>query len=153
MVSLTRGLTNKSEMMRRLHAAGYLRAEIAKFLGVRYQFVRNVVEEAERRNEAARLAPLAPTQQDVACARTATMKLRGDGSVVLPPELREGLSLKEGDKLIGILEQGEIRLLTVAGAVRLAQAIVRESVPAGTALSDELLDDRRREVAREDDRG
>jgi hypothetical protein len=51
------------------------------------------------------------------------------------------------------MEDGELRLLTLPAAIRLAQAIVRESVPAGTRLADELLEDRRREVAREADNG
>jgi dTDP-4-amino-4,6-dideoxygalactose transaminase len=37
----------------------------------------------------------------------------------------------------------------MSATVRRAQAIVRESVPAGTSLVDELLEDRRREVERD----
>ncbi len=35
---------NKSEMIRKLNAEGKSRGQIAKILGIRYQFVRNVLE-------------------------------------------------------------------------------------------------------------
>ena len=153
MASLTRGLTNKSEMMRRLHAAGYSRTEIAKFIGVRYQFVRNVIADAERRQGRAQQSGLAPAQRETASATSARLRLDANGSVMLPRHFREALSVREGDSLIGVMEGGELRLLTIPAAVRRAQAIVREVVPEGTSLVDELLDERRHEIARENDHG
>ena len=47
MEKLIRGLTSKSEKMRALAGAGYARADIARFLGTRYQFVRNVLVQEE----------------------------------------------------------------------------------------------------------
>lgn len=43
MNKLVQGLETKSAKIRALNAAGYSRSEIAKFLGVRYQHVRNVL--------------------------------------------------------------------------------------------------------------
>jgi hypothetical protein len=40
------GLTTKSEKIRKLAQAGYLRTEIAELLGIRYQHVRKVLEDA-----------------------------------------------------------------------------------------------------------
>ena len=48
-----------------------------------------------------------------------------------------------------MMDNGEIHLLPVSAAVRRAQEMVRKFVPDGVSLVDELLDDRRREVARE----
>ena len=45
MEALTANLPdNKSEKIRHLAAAGYERADIAKYLGIRYQFVYNVLK-------------------------------------------------------------------------------------------------------------
>src|SRR5947209_827698 len=49
MQKLTKGLASKSEKMRALASAGYERADIARFLGTRYQFVRNVLVQDEER--------------------------------------------------------------------------------------------------------
>ena len=43
MTSLTKGLTTKSAMIRALNSKGYERSEIARFMGIRYQHVRNVL--------------------------------------------------------------------------------------------------------------
>jgi hypothetical protein len=51
--------------------------------------------------------------------------------------------------LFARLEEGEIKLLTPQAAMRRAQAIVRQFVPEGVSLVDELIADRRREAARE----
>lgn len=44
--AVTAGLTTKSDMIRALARAGYLRAEIASFLAIRYQHVRKVLLDA-----------------------------------------------------------------------------------------------------------
>ena len=43
MDELTAGVRTKSDKIRRLAAAGYARAGIARYLGIRYQFVYNVL--------------------------------------------------------------------------------------------------------------
>jgi hypothetical protein len=57
----------------------------------------------------------------------------------------KALGLKAGDPLFALCENGEIRLLTRASSARRAQAMVRQFVPEGVSLVDELLADRRRE--------
>lgn len=42
------GLTTKSEKIRRLGAVGVTKGDIARYLGVRYQFVYNVLKVAEQ---------------------------------------------------------------------------------------------------------
>jgi hypothetical protein len=44
---------------------------------------------------------------------------------------------------------GEVRLLTQAEAVRQAQALVRQQIPASRSLVEELLAERREEAGRE----
>jgi bifunctional DNA-binding transcriptional regulator/antitoxin component of YhaV-PrlF toxin-antitoxin module len=67
--------------------------------------------------------------------------------------LSEALGLKEGDVLFARVENGEIHLLTPTATARRAQAIVREFVPEGVSLVDELIEDRRREVEAEKEEG
>jgi AbrB family looped-hinge helix DNA binding protein len=149
MDKLTKGLPSKSEKMRALADAGYARADIARFLGTRYQFVRNVLAHDEQRKAR-------QTQRVVAAVaaseRIGPVKVRlgPDGRVVIPAAFREALGLKDGDVLIASADRGELRLLTIPAAVRRAQAIVREFVPEGVSLVDELIEDRRREIEREE---
>lgn len=48
MEDLTEGLSTKADKMRQLERHGYARADIARFLGVRYQQVRNTLEGDKR---------------------------------------------------------------------------------------------------------
>jgi hypothetical protein len=150
MTEITAGLPSKSEKIRRLHAAGCSRSEIADFLDVRYQFVRNVLVDAERRegkrSGATKTAPLTAKS-----SHTAKVCVGPGGNISLPTEIQQALSLKEGDTLVATLDGGELRLLTVPAAVRRAQAIVKKFVPENVSLVAELLEDRRREAESDDD--
>jgi bifunctional DNA-binding transcriptional regulator/antitoxin component of YhaV-PrlF toxin-antitoxin module len=149
MRELTQGLSTKSEKMRVLAKAGYKKQAIADFLGTRYQFVRNVVVQEEAR-QAKKAAASAEGAIEVPPAK---LRLGPDGRVVIPAAFREALRLSDGDTLIASIVNGELHLLSVEAAVRKAQAIVRQFVPEGVSLVDELLEDRRREVAREQQDG
>ncbi|MBI2917749.1 MAG: AbrB/MazE/SpoVT family DNA-binding domain-containing protein [Chloroflexi bacterium] len=75
-------------------------------------------------------------------------KLGPGGRIVIPADYRKALGLKPGDDLILILDEGELRLMTLRRAIERAQAIVRRYVPEGRLLSEELLEERREEAAR-----
>lgn len=77
--------------------------------------------------------------------------LNQGGRVVIPAEYRDALGLKPGDDVVLVLEENAIRLVTPHQAVRRAQSFVRQYVPRGRNLTEELLADRRHEVRR--DRG
>ena len=79
----------------------------------------------------------------------AKLKIGPGGRVVVPAAMREALGVNEGDALMATLENGELRLVSLAESVRRAQAIVRSHVSSGVSLVDELLDDRRQEVLQE----
>ena len=68
---------------------------------------------------------------------------------MIPASYRKALGIEPGDELIVILDQGELRIITPAQAVLRARELVRQFVPDGTSLVEELLDDRRKESARE----
>lgn len=71
------------------------------------------------------------------------------GRLVIPAQYREALRLKKGDVVILRIEEGELRLTTPELALRRAQALVRQFIPANRSLADELIAERRREARRE----
>ncbi len=76
------------------------------------------------------------------------LKLGPDGRVLIPADWRQAMELKENDTLAH-LEDGELNLHGSSVGLSKAQAILRRFVPEGVSLSDELIEDRRREVAAE----
>ena len=148
MSKLTQGLGSKSEKMRTLAKAGYSRGDIARFLGTSYQFVRNVLVRGEGRASTAK-ADATNMPSGLGTPSPNRVRLGAAGQITIPEAIRTSLGLNEGDTLIATVEDEEIRLMTIPAAVRKAQAIVRQYVPAGVSLVDELLEDRRREVERE----
>ena len=57
--------------------------------------------------------------------------------------------MKPGDDVILVLEEEEIRLMTLRRAIQRAQEIVGHYIPEGRSLSDALIQERREEAARE----
>ena len=160
MQEIAKELSSKSEKIRALAKVGYRRTEIAAFMGVRYQFVRNVLVEEERRTQhkakssAAKYGRQHPADLSSHTQPAPTrLRIDADGNMSIPKEFREALSLENGGALIASVQDGELRLMTMSAAVRRAQAIVRQFVPEGVSLVDELIADRRKEVAREAQRG
>ncbi len=78
------------------------------------------------------------------------MKMSEGGRVVIPVEIRQSLGLKEGDAVLFELRDGEAVITTRAARIRRAQEMVRQYVPAGTSLVDELIAERRQEARRDD---
>lgn len=77
-------------------------------------------------------------------------KLTDGNRVVIPSKIRKGLGLRVGDALTLVLQNnGEVRLLTQAEAIKQAQQLVRQHVSAERSLVDELLAERREEAAGE----
>jgi bifunctional DNA-binding transcriptional regulator/antitoxin component of YhaV-PrlF toxin-antitoxin module len=79
------------------------------------------------------------------------IKIEAGRQISLPAAICEQLSLAEGDILVALVREWEVRLLPRPAALRFAQAIVRQYVPEGVSLVDELLEERRHEVSRESD--
>jgi AbrB family looped-hinge helix DNA binding protein len=132
----------KSDRIRTLAAQGMGYSDIARKLGVRYQHVWNVLQQD-------RLKQAKTSAKDVDTSSSVRTRLGPDGRVVIPAAFRESLGLKESDVLFARLENGEIVLLTPEAAIRRTQAMIRQFVPDGVSLVDELIEDRRREAQRE----
>jgi antitoxin PrlF len=81
--------------------------------------------------------------------KPARAKIDSGGRVVIPAEYRKALGLHEGDLVTMRLVDGEVHLYSFEEGLRRAQAIVRQFVPEGVSLVDELIAERRREAALE----
>jgi AbrB family looped-hinge helix DNA binding protein len=78
------------------------------------------------------------------------MKVSDGGRVVIPSEIRQLMSIKEGDTVLWQMQDGVATLTTRLAQLKQAQAIVRKHVPAGVSLVDEVIADRRAENALSD---
>lgn len=78
-----------------------------------------------------------------------SMKMSEGGRVVIPAEIRKTLGINDGDIVLWELVDGEARLTTKRERMRRAQALVRQYVPEGVSLVDELVAERRAGFERE----
>lgn len=148
MRAVTDALATKSAKIRALAQKGVERAEIARFLKLRYQHVRNVLEADRVKSE---------RSHDPAENKTLdwplTSRLDAAGRVVIPVALRSVLGLKEGDEVVmRLTETGEVRLITRAAALERAREVYRRFAPKNESLAERIIAERRRE-AEEQTRG
>jgi len=141
------GSFSKSEKIRRLKRQGMRNADIARALGIRDQFVSNVVLREAGNNS----SPPSRDEPEVPAAETlqAWTQIGEGGRVVIPAVMRASLGVGVGDTVLLRLDGGELRILTPRQAIRRAQELVRQYVPEGVSLADELIAERRLEAARE----
>jgi AbrB family looped-hinge helix DNA binding protein len=71
------------------------------------------------------------------------MRMGAKGRIVIPATMREALGISEGDMLDLVVVDGELRIATMRERLRQAQESVREYVPVGVSLADELSAERR----------
>lgn len=130
--------TNKSARMRRYAQHGFRRADIARFMGVRYQFVRNVLEQAD----AAKAAEPGLSEDAVAFAPfdprlPVRLVVDDTGALRLPPAWK----VAPGTVFVGRNFGGEIVLMPARAAAAAGQ------LP--TSEVDDFIAERRREAMRE----
>jgi AbrB family looped-hinge helix DNA binding protein len=128
------GLQTKAAKIRALHAAGYSRSLIAKYLDIRYQHVRNVLVRSETAEPPAEVS----------------VSIGPGGRIVIPAPYRQALGLSEGDQVMLTLADDEVRVTSRMAKIRAAQELVAKYVPQDVDLADELIADRRRESARDE---
>lgn len=165
MVEIVRPYSTVSDRIRALDAAGVARADIAKFLGKRYQHVRNVLE-ADRQRGGHVLSVAEPVgvreggtpfQNDAENREFVEprgngayrLMVRPDGSVFLPAEVLQAFHVEGGGVVMAKLEGETFGLISAETAMRRVREIVRQFVPPGVDLAAELIADRQAEAARE----
>ena len=155
--------------IRALAGAGVPRADIARFLGKRYQHVRNVLEDdAQNRSggyvvgraDVSGIRPEHPPGLEEAAAEpyaidagvaVLRVPVRDDGALALPAMALQALGLRPGAVAIAELEADRLVIFSVAESVRRMQAMVRDLIPGDHSLADALIADRRAEAARDED--
>ncbi len=69
------------------------------------------------------------------------------GRLQIPADVRKELGLTDGDGVRLEVVDGELRVRSVKASLARARAIVRDFVPEGVSLSDELIARRRAEAS------
>lgn len=77
------------------------------------------------------------------------VKVGPGGRIVIPAQLREKLGVKPGDTIWLEEDNEQVRISSVRQTIRKAQELVRQYVPEGVSLVDDLLAERRAEAERE----
>lgn len=145
------GLTTKADKIRALFRAGYSRSEIAGFMGIRYQHVRNVlVRSGYMETQLSRPMPA----EDVASAESPPVLVRTaigpGGRVVIPAAYRKALEVEEGDFIVMQMDGDELRVVNDEKEFKRVQQMIASYVPEGVSLVDELIAERRQEAAAEE---
>jgi AbrB family looped-hinge helix DNA binding protein len=156
MKELTRGLATKSDKIRVLSAHGFSRGEIARFLGIRYQHVRNVLVQSSSKSSsgfAEAATPITGSSAGVTVPEgirhRISLKVDSGGRVLIPSAMREAMQIGEGDTVLAWLENGELHLVSPQVALRQAQELARKLIRGAGTLADELIAERREEGKRE----
>ncbi len=170
MASIAAPLDTVSDKIRALNAAGYARADIARFLGKRYQHVRNVLtDDAQRQgdytlgradlsgvNEGPAPYDGGPTDRRLVQPRGGKiwrLVIRPDGSLYLPPEVMQALDLKPGRGVIAVFDGQDLTLNDGSAALKELQDLAQSLIPPGVSVVDDFIAERRREASRENEDG
>jgi hypothetical protein len=146
-----------ADKIRALDAAGYSRAEIARMLGKRYQHVRNVLEgdKLKRQDPPARSASDTSRVESLPDGglRAGTLfrlPIGPGGTVRLPKEVM-AFGYREGGVLLADLEDDRFVIISPRESYRRIRAKIPPWKPGDPLWSEELIAERRREVAREEE--
>ena len=142
------GLPTTSAKIRALDAAGYKRADIARFLNKRYQHVRNVLVQGSPKSELAQDPSARPGEPGDVESRK--LHIAEDGRIVIPAEMRSAMLIDESGHLTVRVAEGELRAIAPKAALYKLQRMVREKLPEALSLVDELIAERRAEARSED---
>ena len=77
------------------------------------------------------------------------VKIIDGGKLIIPAAFRRKLGIDTGDTVVIELGEDGLHVRSLSSAVRRAQEIVREILPEGTDLADELIADRKIEAEHE----
>ena len=154
MERIVEGMTKKADKIRALYLQGYSRAEIYKFLGVRYQHVRNVLVRSgynetklERPTSGvnATVTELPETYPD-----SEWVKVGPAGRLVIPAKFRKALGIEEDMEVLVELTRNQLHILTWKENLRRIQEELNRNVPEGVSIVDELIAERRQEFQMEE---
>jgi hypothetical protein len=159
MEKIAAGLPTKSAKIRALAERGYSRADIARFLGIRYQHVRNVLLQplaGRLRNEAQAPEELGAREETARFVeadeafRVYRFQIDSEGRIKLPSDLLALLDATPGSLITAHYQGGELRLMGIEASVRFVQNLAAPYIKPGEGnWSDQLIAERRAEAERE----
>jgi hypothetical protein len=133
MEAIVQGVATKSEKIRLLHAAGAKRADIARFLEIRYQHVYNVLKDRGGRDEVNEVgAPSDPGQVSRA-------RVEAGSKIALPREFVEAEGLRAGDEVICRRDPDGIKIMSRAAVQEQLKAVLRQRLPEQADLLEAVL--------------
>ncbi len=165
MRAIADGKKTMADKIRALAAANHARADIARVLHRSYQQVRNVLEQDKVRAKAS--APATGVAESPATYETEAdeafrakypptirLSLDRNGAVMLPTELLKAMRWRaDGGVIIAEAREDGLFLMSSDASLRRVQAMVAEFIPpGGPSMVDELIADRRREAATEEEK-
>ena len=133
MEAIVAGVATKSEKIRLLNRAGAKKADIARFLEIRYQHVYNVLKDQGGRDSPAELEPSADASQIF------RLRIQAGQKVQLPPGFIEAEGLQPGDDLICRRDADGIKIMSRASAQEHLRAILRKRLPEQADLLEAVL--------------
>lgn len=125
MITLTEGFATKADKMRVLERTGVPRADIARFLNVRYQQVRNTLEGDKRTGYDPDLIPNSHVEtpqfgEKLTGGDLRQIEILEDGFAAIPPDMIDQL-VEDGGVLYAIPVANGILLSNVSGMVSRVQ--------------------------------
>ncbi|MDR3472053.1 MAG: hypothetical protein P4M09_10230 [Devosia sp.] len=143
---LTAGLATKSDKIRVLGRHGVKTADIARYLGIRYQHARNVLVQGglHRTDEDDAVADVGADRRP----RSAWAALEQGGRLTLPVNLMAACGLAVGPVHLRLTVDG-IEILSPQAALARAQAIAAPFVPGSKSVVDEFIAERHRDADHE----
>lgn len=135
MERLTAHTDVKSEKIRVLFKEGVERADIARFMGVQYQYVHNILKRSGLLDK-----PAGQGRQASDADRVYTVTVTRGGKIALPPEYMERHGIEEEDLLICRVESGGLTIMSRDAAADVLREAAKERMPAEAALLEALLD-------------
>jgi hypothetical protein len=148
--TITKGMRTKSEKIRALGSKGAETADIARYLGIRYQHARNVlVQSGLHTTRRDRNVDDTPGDSAHSGESGAWVEIDSVGRLQLPAHILRAAGIA-GNEQVHVRVSGDaIEVLSQSAALERARQIVSEMVPPGVSLVDELIMERRREAERE----
>jgi hypothetical protein len=133
MDAVVAGVATKSEKIRLLFRAGLPKADIARYLDIRYQHVYNVLkkEPAFTQEKSGKV--------DAGAAQIFQVKIEAGLKVSLPREFAEAESLKTGSVVICRRDADGLKIMSAAAAEDYLRTVLRQRIPDQAQLLDALL--------------
>lgn len=154
MERIVEGMTKKADKIRALYLQGYSRSEIYKFLGVRYQHVRNVLVRSGYNETKLERPTSGVNATDTESAEfypdSEWVKVGPAGRMVIPAKFRKAIGIEEDMEVLVELTGNQLHILTWKESLRRIQEELNRNVPEGVSIVDELIAERRQEFRMEE---